>query len=262
MILLVLVVLWIVVLAPAFVKRCLEQRSTGSIDSFHHRLHLLERTGPKLVPPAYRLETAQSSTGLALGQSGFPTVSSMPGRPNLVLLQPVGDGDTGTEDEVVDEASGEHYRRLLPPAVVEPVPVAVPSTSHRVDDYHRRQVRRRRRDVLLGLLATCVLTALVGIVPSFHVLWVVTVLSGVGLAAYVGMAAYAQLLEADRYSAVTRPRRMDAYSYSSSVTAGPLGAASAGYPGAWDEDEHQDEVAGYYEEEYEESQPRRAVGGG
>jgi hypothetical protein len=202
MILLILVVLWIVVLAPAFVKKYLERRSTVSIDSFHERLHLLERTGPKLVAAAYRLETAQSSTGMAVGQSGFPAVSSRPGRPNLVLLQAVGDGETGTDDEVVDQVSGEHYRRLPPQIVADPPTCLIPESrrAHGLDDRHRRQARRRRRDLVLGLSVSLAVTALLGLVPALHGLWVLTLLSTLGLAGYVGLAAYAQLLEADRRS--------------------------------------------------------------
>jgi hypothetical protein len=264
MVLLVLVVLWIVVLAPSFIKKVLERQSTGSIESFHHQLHLLERTGPKLVTPAYRLETAQPSTGTILGKSGFPSVSSRPGRPNLVLLQPVAGGVPGIEGDVVDEASGEHYRRLLPPAVdagpgafdgtpraFEGVPPAGSArfARQRVDDYRRRQTRRRRRDLLIGLLASLLLTALLGIVPSLHALWVVSALSGVGLAAYVVLAAYAQLLEADRHSP---PRRMGgySYSYSSSVVPDPPRAAALSFSGALDGHGSQEEENGYCEEEY------------
>ena len=79
MILLILVVLWIVVLAPAFVKKYLERRSTVSIDSFHERLHLLERTGPKLVAAAYRLETAAvAAPGWPSGSRGFPPSPAVP----------------------------------------------------------------------------------------------------------------------------------------------------------------------------------------
>lgn len=254
MILLILVALWIVVLAPAFVKKLIERRSTESIESFHQSLHLLERAGPKLMPPAYRLETAQSATGIAVGQSGFPAVSSRPTRPNLVLLQPVGEGGAGS-DEVVDDASGEHYRRVLSPPVEE-----VPGrglAAARAEELRRTQAQRRRRDLLVGLGGTVVVSGLVGIaVPA---LWVLTVMGAVAIAGYVGLAAYAQLLEVDRRG---RPHRMGGYSYSSSQgslvpgeawpdqvpaprsTAEARWMATVGYPGAWD-DEGED--AGYGE---------------
>ena len=59
MILLVLVViLWLLVLAPSLYRRFSERDSVGSIDHFHHQLNLLEHAGPKLVIPAYRLHSA------------------------------------------------------------------------------------------------------------------------------------------------------------------------------------------------------------
>lgn len=74
MVVLVLVVVWIVVLTPRLVRHFREGRSKYSIESFHEQLHLLERTGPKLVKPAYRLEDPDAEPqlpGLALvGGSG------------------------------------------------------------------------------------------------------------------------------------------------------------------------------------------------
>jgi hypothetical protein len=56
LVVLILVVLWTAVLTPRLVRHFREGRSQSSIDSFHEQLHLLERTGPKLVEPAHRLE--------------------------------------------------------------------------------------------------------------------------------------------------------------------------------------------------------------
>lgn len=222
MILLILVVLWIVVLAPAAVKKLLDRRSSVSIDSFHQQLHLLERAGPKLVPPAYRLETAQSATGMAVGQSGYPAVSSRPGRPNLVLLQPVPEDEDGAGCDVVD-AAGDRFRRVAPAASAGAR--SAPSWPERMDDLHHRQVRRRRRDLLLGMAATVAVSGLIGIaVPLF---WVLTVLATVALAGYVGLAAYAQVLEeADRRLAGRRPGRP-----------GDGWSAGGGYPADWREDD-------------------------
>jgi hypothetical protein len=226
MIVLILVALWIVVLSPAFVKKLLDRRSAVSIDTFHKQLHLLERTGPKLVSPAYRLETAQSSAGMAVGESGFPAVSSRPCRPNLVLLQPVRDGDVEPgSNELVDGSSGEHYRRV-PSPVADDVPSRL-LAAERVEELRRHQLQRRRRDLLLGLGSTLVITGMLGLaVPMF---WVLTGLAAVALGGYVGLAAYAQLLEADRRS---RLRRGHAGSPSRSWHgASPSGGAESGWWG-------------------------------
>jgi hypothetical protein len=214
LVLLVLVVLWVVVLTPMAVRRFRQGHSdgTGSIDSFHEQLHLLERAGPKRMPPAHRLETRTPATAAAR-------------RADLVLVGPAGAA-----------ALGPDYR---------PRPAAERAGG-------RRHVRRRRRDVLLGLVATAVLTGSLGAVHGLHMLWVLAVLSVMAIAGFVALAAYAQLLEADRqvYRPLadgegagplhaTRGPSNDASQLGPAVVA--LGAripaaARAGYPGAWDEE--------------------------
>lgn len=227
MVLLILVLLWAVVLTPHFVRKWLDRRPAGSIESFHHQLHLLERTGPKLVSPAYRLETAHPAGDS--GQAGLVPISSTPLRPNLVLLQPVGGGDAADCADVVDETSGEHYRRLSPP--VEVRPTAPLSAAPRADELRRLRARRRRRDVFLGLVATVLVTGLAGIAPTLHGLWVLTGLAGLALAAYVGLALYAQLLAAETDTA---PRHAPRHASRPQVVAAR--DATAGYPGGWDTD--------------------------
>jgi hypothetical protein len=242
MILLVLALLWIAVLAPGIWRRRSERRSSGSIDTFHHQLHLLERTGPKLVAPAYRLQTATSGSGLAPGQSGYPTVSSMPGRPNLVLLRPIEEGsEDAAAPDVTDDAHGVRYRRVVPPmpdvgATPPPEPPRVlhPERDHyrQGDHYRRKMAQRRRRDILAGLLLTFVLTGILGVVHSFRPLWVLTLVSGLGLVAYVVLIHYAQ-----RLVAPARPHRAAELGPAPAVGADPFYRSRAGYPGAWDEQE-------------------------
>lgn len=186
MILLVLAALWIVVLAPAGVKKVLERRSAVSIDSFQQQLHLLRRAGE---PPVRRLQTVRSTTGLAVGQSGFPAVSSRPGRPNLVLLPPVVPSPEAGEP---GEPAGLRW--------VGPDPVAM---ARRDEARRRSLVRRRRRDVLLGLVGTLVVSGLLGV--AVPLCWAITVLAGLALAGYVGLAAYAQDLAAQRRSRGAAP---------------------------------------------------------
>jgi hypothetical protein len=233
MVLLILVVLWAVVLTPHFVRKWLDRRPAGSIESFHHQLHLLERTGPKLVSPAYRLETAVPG-GSASASGALPPVA---GRANLVLLAPVGSGGSGEGDEVIDEASGEHYRRL--PTPVQPAPAVELTAAPSAGELRHFSARRRRRDLVLGLMATMALTGLAGFAHTLHVLWVLTALAGLALAGFVGLAAYAQVLEtqgdqprhAPRHGAASAPRH-----------------AAAGYPGAWDDDDPADDGGYEYQQ--------------
>ncbi len=173
MILLILAVLWVAVLAPGFLRKRAERRSVDSIDSFHHQLHLLEQqTGPKIVDPAHRLESG------ATGTTGLPAISSMPGRPKLRLLGSTEQLDAGSHGELRG--------------------VEAPRARRRVDTYQRRQALKRRRDVVGGLVAAFVLSALLGLIPSFHLLWVVTFLSALAIGAYVALIVYARQLVAQR----------------------------------------------------------------
>jgi hypothetical protein len=266
MVVLILVVLWIVVLTPGAVRWYRARQPTESIDSFHQQLHLLERTGPKLVEPAYRLETVQSRTGVAVGQSGLPSVSSRPGRPNLVLLSQADDDPRvggvpagGTPgDDVVEDASGVRYHRVLGPEPGGWAPAGWAGGTYgsgggvgsgsRIDgpagrgrgskspeDARRRRLaQRRRRTLIMWTAGVLVLTAMLGAVPSLHALWVVTGLAALGLAGYVGLVAYAQLLESEHpragswHGSEVRPYGGD-YGYSAFHGAGAGPSTEGGY---------------------------------
>ncbi len=253
MALLILVaVLWIVVLAPGLYRRIGERRGVESIDHFHHQLRLLENSGPKLVAPAYRLQSAQSTTGLAPGESGYPAITSAPGRGNLILLRPTDDHTVTT----VDDAEGTHYERVR--ALEIPEPSMRLMTGPDADSYRHNQARRRRRDTLVILTAVLISSGLLGILPSLRFLWVFAGISAVALLAFVGLMGYAQSLQNSQRSS-TRSRQGERKlgsrgGYDQSLTGqddSARAAAHNGLPGAWDEQ--------FDDEEYE--QPRRAAGG-
>jgi len=250
-ILLVLAGLWIVVLAPSAIKRLLANRPTESIDSFHEQLDLLERTGPKLVTPAFRLQSAESRPAAPAADSGLPCISSMPGRPNLVLLRPLqGDADDG---DVVEDGTGNHYTRV---ATVSPGGEPRPSRADQVraDDRHRRTraARRRRRDIVLFLAATAVICGLLGVVHSLRPLWIVAFISAVFLFTYVALVAYIQSL-------VAPPSANVELEHSSDRLGAWRAMATAGYPGAWDDEVAETEPATLYEDDEFEYTPRHAA---
>lgn len=292
MILVILGALWLIVLAPAFIKRWLERRPGESIDSFHHQLHLLERTGPKLVAPAYRLGATEPSEPVGVGPSGYPSVSSMPRRPNLVLLRPLGDEPTPSasidpDDEVVDQSSGEHYRRVAPISVDEGrtsgVTSVPPLSPPSPEEMARLRARRRRGDILFGLLAAGVVTSLLGIAGSLHALWFVSMACGAALVLYISLMVFAASMASPAPTVAGRARGAHVRDRRSPRTASNAGfevaapsldrqlaLATAGYPGAWDDlfDEQTPsapEVAAWStqpavdEDAYE---PRRAAAGG
>jgi hypothetical protein len=218
-VLLLLVVLWVAVLAPGFVKRRRERRSTTSIESFHHQLHLLERTGPKIVSPAFRLETAGASAGTMAAHptnSRVPAITSRPGRPKLVL---VGRGDA--DDTSAEVASGGDFfddQGVEQPADLSEWSRQLSTSSSRpmTGAYQRRQTLKRRRDVFLGLVGTFLLTAVLGFMPSLHALWALTAISGLALVGFVVLMQQARRAAVERRDAqlsrsamMRRPSRVE-----------------------------------------------------
>jgi hypothetical protein len=155
-VLLILVVVWAAVLGPSLLRRGAQRRSTDSIGAFHRQLRVLERTGPLSVDPVHRLDTSVPSAHVAQRQAGSE-------RKGLIVVRP-------------DAA--------LPPNAQEPAPA---SSSRRPDPYFRPEACRRRRDVLLSLLVTVVLTGVAGAVPSVRPVLVLTAVSFVALVGYVAL---------------------------------------------------------------------------
>jgi hypothetical protein len=225
-VLILVAVLWIAVLVPTAVSKLRERRSAGSIGRFHDRLDLLERTGPKLVEPAYRLTGTDWSRPRS-DPMVVVTPPPPPARPNLTLVpSPVddlegyqeeheigieADGETEGEYEYVDElvldAEITELRFVEEPDedVVEPAPVdrRVLAAMKR-----RRAARRRRRDIFGALCGLTALCGLLGLVPDLRGAWYAAgALLGL-LVAFVGLAVYGQRVEAER-DHLTRLQRLE-----------------------------------------------------
>ncbi len=230
LILLVLVVLlWVLVLAPSAWRRYVERRGVGSIDSFHHQLQLLEHAGPKTVAPAYRLHTATPSIGPAETSSVAPDSS----RPKLVLLRAT--VDSAAAD--VDDREGGHYERVG--VLDRPDPVCVPETGTDLPAFRREQARRRCTTLLRCLCGVAISTGLIGLFPRLHVAWVFTGLAGVAALGLVGLMAYAKEIEAERQRRTAHRLALQAGPVSVAVAE----PATAGYPGAWDDEDEARAVA-------------------
>ena len=66
--------------------------------------------------------------------------------------------------------------------------------------------------------------------PGMHLAWVVTAVTGLAALGLVGLIGYARELEAQQRMRQARLAREE-------LSAEPPDPATAGYPGAWDEDE-------------------------
>jgi len=232
-ILLILVaLLWIAVLAPGVITKISERRSSGSIESFHDRLHLLERTGPKLIAPANRLERAEPIPLAAMAGGAHPRVRGSRNRPSLVLLETalpesgvveftgvdppetfgraVPDRMLGSDDGVSREVGGPAVRMLDGPSLgVVPQstttelagPELMRPLTRAAAAERRAQAARRRRDVLGVLVTTMVLSGLLGIVPSLRLALIATGVAGFLLVVFVALAIYAVSIRAERHRA-------------------------------------------------------------
>lgn len=257
MILLILVaLLWIAVLAPGAITKISERRSSGSIDSFHDRLHLLERTGPKLIRPANRLERAEPRRlATAVGYAPAPVPQPVV-RPALVLLEtarPESEANTidvipldqseppvrvvaqrassprhdfGDDGPAVRMLDGPSLGAIARPETVDEPDIAAWQAPTSAEQAERRaQAARRRRDILGVLVTTMVLSGLLGIVPSLRPALIATAAAGFILVVYVAMAIYAVSSRAERHRTsdlAFGPPTIDGYSTPEASHVGPL----------------------------------------
>jgi len=239
-VLILVAVLWIAVLVPSVFSKLSERRSAGSIDHFHERLDLLERTGPKLVEPAFRLTGTESA---GTGGSVHVAMPQSAARPNLVLMPPVEDA-SGPPPSVAEDfenpAVGDGIVRLQPSTTegIEPQPeLSAAEQRWLVAADRRRLARRRRRDVFGILCALAALTGLLGLVHPLRGAWIASAVFLGLLVAFVGLAIYGQRVEAERRHLEELRRADQARNLDDNVESGVVKYLS------------EDELAHYYEVE-------------
>ena len=245
MILLVLVgLLWMAVLAPSGWRKFKERQGVGSIDHFHHQLQLLEHAGPKTVAPAYRLHTAvpaSTSTSTSAGGGADASASASASaldtsRPKLVLLRPTEDAAAAD----LDDHDGVHYERVG--VLDRPEPLCPAEMGADLRALRREEARRRFTMLLRCLIGVAVTTGFIGLWPGMHLAWVFTGLTGLTALALVGLMAYAKEVEAEQQRVLRGARRPrsdrwdDGSADSADSDDASFDPASAGYPGAWDEE--------------------------
>lgn len=168
MILLILAIVWAVVLGPSLIRRTVERWSNDSIGAFHRQLRVLERAGPVVVDPAYRLGTSYPSR----------TPFRLAGRHAGVTM-------AGGDRHGTGVRRAEHTARRA---------------ARRPDPYFRAETCRRRRQVVVSLLGLLVGTGLLGAVPALRPALFVTIAGAVLLAAYMGLIVYLRTLALERES--------------------------------------------------------------
>ncbi len=202
---------WIVILGPNLMKR--RSRASDGINSishFHRALRTLEHSAPEpIVAPAYRLRSVGGAHGPGRS-SGFPEVSAVPvltvvgadqlPRPALAFLGEA-PSRTGNRDVAADDARLPVRAPLEVDTMADSSLAPVPS-GRRGELYPRNRVLRRRRNTLGVLAMVFLATIMIGFVPGLGAAWVLSTITGVVLAAYVG------LLVQLRRSAEERERKL------------------------------------------------------
>jgi hypothetical protein len=128
----------------------------------------------------------------------------------------------------------------------------VPDVAADLPAFRREEARHRCTVLLRCLCAVAVSTALIGLFPKLHVVWVFTGISGIAALALVGLMAYAKEIEAEQERRRDRQASRRAWSSDGewheappAVPGGPTWRADeavAGYPGAWDDEDDDFEV--------------------
>jgi hypothetical protein len=181
----IVAVAWIAFLAPKMMRRRTQLGDgISSISHFHQQLRVLEHSAPEpIVLPATRRRAVDGTTTAASGGVSTEEVAApvltvvgadqLP-RPALAFLGR--DGDESPD----------------PPA---PPPVVAAASADMTD---RHLIRRRRRDTLGVLSSVLVATFLLGFLPGAGTAWVVSGLTAVALALYVGLLVRLRKLAVER----------------------------------------------------------------
>ncbi len=146
-------------------------------------------------------------------------------RPKLVLLRPTDDATAAD----VDDGEGCHYERVG--VLDRPEPDCPLEDGADLPAFRREQARRRCTMLLRCLCGVAVSTGIIGMWPGMHLAWVFTGLAGLAALGLVGLIAYAKEIEAERQRRQWRQEQLPAPD-----GGGAAHLATAGHPGAWDED--------------------------
>lgn len=208
--LLILVVMWVAVLLPPYLRNRGGSGAGSSMNSFRRKLDTLERTSPfpgsgsKGHVSAYLPVNANSVNGPQPLDGPLPAGSRHPlqgGGPRLVPMPAAGVQVVHPLAAAPEIAPEDDATYLLAPAA-DVTPRSEPDPGERVRNaspstLSARAARKRRRDVLYTLLAACGLTLVMGIVLGGPVL-LLHLLCDAALAGYVYLLVTMQKAKAER----------------------------------------------------------------
>jgi hypothetical protein len=187
LIVVILAVAWIVVLVPPLLRSRSDGRPSTSIGSFRQQLATLSRTGPDRRSDVRPLNRPM---GVPRGPTRRPNVAGAPGRLAAVPRYEDGYDDHGGYDYDDRRAYGARPAMATRPG--RPGPVGYSLRSGRAD------VRRRRLNVLVGLLAVAATTAIGGFGLGISALVAVNLLVDAILVFYVYLLVQLRRAEEER----------------------------------------------------------------
>lgn len=198
-------IVWAAVLGHSFMRRRAENRSSDSIGAFRRHLTVLQRTGPVLVQPANSLSLVS-----AAGRGSVPPISTGYRSPEEVSSLRALDHDAfdGSPAHGSSYWTDETGVTTWSPRILHNQPAdhlgLVPGldpASPRPSPQHRQgtsAVLVRRRRILAGLSIGTLATAIIGVLPPLHPLWVITAFLAAALAAYMALLINLRNLAAER----------------------------------------------------------------
>jgi hypothetical protein len=166
--LVVLAVIWAVVLIPPAVRRRAEARPGDSIHEFDYQLAVLERSRPGVRRGSFDRPAARGAAARPAARPG-PAVASLAAHRARVNGQ--------------RPAAAMPTRAFARPGLPSP---------------RRQAALRRRRDILVGLLATSALTLVLGILPALRGMLMLHLVVDVLLVAYIALLIRQRTLAAER----------------------------------------------------------------
>lgn len=165
MILVVLAIIWVLVLVPPVIRARAEGRPGDSISAFRRQLAVLRRARPGSP-------RGGSDWSAARAPISRPTVRPGPPIASLAVHRAQLNGRAGSANPRAFAAAG-----LRSP---------------------RSRALRRRRDILVGLLATAAATLVLGVLPGLRVMLMAHLVVDVLLIAYVALLIRQRTLAAER----------------------------------------------------------------